>query len=123
MIMNYLPNIAKGTTDSRVSSAYQSHLFKSYHKFKILIKPCAQYLKKKNLLYDQTSAPKSARFEEEQETKAAVEAPTAADAEVKTGIAAEAVHCDNTLSSADALTEVGARVHPNSVMILLFVAL
>ena len=74
-------------------------------------------ISEKILLYDQTSAPKSARFEEEQETKAAVEAPTAADAEVKTGIAAEAVHCDNTLSSADALTEVGARVHPNSFMI------
>ena len=71
------------------------------------------------MFFDQTSAPKSARFEEEQETKAAVEALTAADAEVKTGIAAaaEAVHCDNTLSSADALTEVGARVHPNSFMI------
>ena len=67
----------------------------------------------------------TARFEEEQETKAAVEAPTAADAKVKAGIAAaaaEAAHCDNTRSSADALTEVGARVHPNSFMILLFVA-
>ena len=60
-----------------------------------------------------------ARFEEEQETKGAVEAPTAADVEVKAGIAAaaEAAHCDNTLSSADALTEVGARVHPNSFII------
>ena len=57
----------------------------------------------------------TARFEEEQETKGAVEAPTAADAEVKAGIAA--AHCDDTLSSADALTEVGARVHPNSFII------